>query len=171
MEVKLFLFTVLQIHLFSPWSAGRGLLQQHPGGTGRWRGPGCFTRTLRMPRLGLTGQPCARGQEGDISGGGAAWPPPMAGSLQRSPLQMHLYHAYTFAVLLHTEMHVKRGEGASGAYSWQHQSLVPKPGYQSCPRSHFPSPPCVGEIGVIFPSEVRDSHQKKQFGHGGSGGG
>lgn len=34
MEVKLFLFTVLQIRLFSPWSAGRGLLRWRAGGRG-----------------------------------------------------------------------------------------------------------------------------------------
>lgn len=31
MEVKLFLFAVLQIRLFSPWSVGRGLLRQRVG--------------------------------------------------------------------------------------------------------------------------------------------
>lgn len=34
MEIKLFLFTVLQIRLFSPRSTGRGLLRQHVGGRG-----------------------------------------------------------------------------------------------------------------------------------------
>lgn len=33
-EVKLFLFTVLQICLFSPWSVGRGPLRQRTGGQG-----------------------------------------------------------------------------------------------------------------------------------------
>lgn len=31
MEVKLFLFTVLQIRLFSPWSTQRGLRPRHVG--------------------------------------------------------------------------------------------------------------------------------------------
>lgn len=87
MEVKLFLFTVLQIHLFSPWSAGRGLLQWHPGGTGEMEGPRLFYQDIKDAKAWPNGT--ARGQEGDISGGGAAWPPPMLGSLQRSLLQTH----------------------------------------------------------------------------------
>lgn len=34
MEVQLFLFTVLQIHLFSPWSTRRGLCPWPRGGGG-----------------------------------------------------------------------------------------------------------------------------------------
>lgn len=131
MEVKLFLFTVLQIHLFSPWSAGRGLLQWHPGGTGRWRGLGCFTRTLRMPRLGLTGQPGARREtlvEAVQHGLLPCWEASSVASCRHIILSL-TYHDYPFAVLSHTKTHVKWGEGARGAdSSWQHQSLVPKPG-------------------------------------------
>lgn len=87
MEVKLFLFTVLQIHLFSPRSTGRGLLRSM-WGDGEMEGPGCFTDALATLRFGLTGRPCAGGWEA-LAEGGAAWPPPVPGSLQLSLLQTH----------------------------------------------------------------------------------
>lgn len=63
MEVKLFLFAVLQICLLSPWGHREGPALAVHRGTGGWRGSGCFISTLRTPRLGLVEEPCARGQE------------------------------------------------------------------------------------------------------------
>lgn len=67
MEVKLFLFAVLQICLLSPWGhRERPALAVHRG-TGSWRGSGCFISTLRTPSLGLVKEPCAGGQEALVS--------------------------------------------------------------------------------------------------------
>lgn len=81
MEFKLFLFAVLQICLFSPWSVGRGLLCSVWDMERSW----LFYQCLRAWPHGT-----AMCQEpGGIGTGGSAWPLPVPKSLQSRLLQTH----------------------------------------------------------------------------------
>lgn len=124
LEVELFLFAVLQIHLFSPWSAGRGC-SSGAQGMGRLRGPGCSTATCMVPRLSLAGRPRARGREA-LAERGTAWPPPVP--------ERRVVPSLTVCVHPFVECGtLKRllggwGAGERGAGSRQCQSPVPRPG-------------------------------------------
>lgn len=105
----------------------------------------------------------ARGQEA-LAERGTAWPPPMPGRR----IAPSLTGCVPPFVLCGPLKRLLRGQRVRGCW----QPAVSKPRAKAWllelswkPFSHLPR---VGEIGVVFPSEVRDSHQKKQFGHCGS---
>lgn len=147
------------------------------GAWGRRRGPGCFTGALMTPRLGLTKTATCQGLGEALAEGCAAWPPPVLESLRPSLLQTRrsLFNRLCLPLsqCCHALKHLlKRGRGREGG--WQPAALKPRAKTwllelskeDICPARH-----ALGRLGRFFSSEVRDSHQKKQFGHCGSVGG
>lgn len=111
------------------------------------------------------GQPCARSREALAQGvQHGLFLCPRASSLASC---RHIVPSNRlcnpFAMLQSTEALVKGVEGERETDSWLCQRPMLRAGCQSCPGSHLPRPPCAGEVGVIFPSKIRDSNQKKQF--------
>lgn len=66
MEIKLFLFAVLQIRLFSPWCVGRGLLRRCVGET---EGPRLFHRRVNDAEAWPNEDGHVPGAGGGIGGG------------------------------------------------------------------------------------------------------
>lgn len=141
------------------------------GGTQRDReleGLWLFYQHVRDTEAWPGGTALCQGQEA-LADGGAAWTRPVP---ERLRLSRHVHsvtdHVYPSAVLQHAGVPVKGEEGKKGLAAVYVQVLCQGLAARAV-REAIPSPPHFGDIGVIFPSEVRDSYQKKQFGHRGRG--